>query len=446
MATFCAAVLALFVSHLSNGDARSDSVQVDVAGVTATASGGAATVRFLTSVSTRATVRIGVDETYGLFLPLKPARKHSVRIDGLRPATRYVFRIDVVNGSAAGSFTTSPTAKAPVAAVRDGVVRVDGASFFPVLSWAQCAGTVEDSLALGVNVFMSSCSDPLSVANAIGGRAYLVPALGTALAADGILGAHQPDEPEGYGVPPEVLLQPPTSGLTFMTLSPHFARSAAPPPGGKELYPFYLAKANVIGFDLYPYGKFCRNQQISLATVFDWQRELVALAPGKPTFQWIETNGLEGECPPPLPQINPARLNAQIWLAIAGGAKGLGLFTWRVRDVWTPFWVEEAIRQEIAQQTKRISALQPALLAPATASWRPRLSPLRVGARRYAGSIYVIAVNPTEERQVGSFSVPGVGSSRLGVWQESRVVHANKGVVQDAFEPLAVHVYVSLPA
>lgn len=202
----------------------------------------------------------------------------------------------------------------------------------------------------------------------------------------------------------------------------------------------------MIGWDLYPYGKFCSNQQITLATVFDWQRELAALAPGKPTFQWIETNGLEGECPPPLPQLVPARLAAQVWLAIGGGATGIGWFTWRVRDIWQPFWVETAIRDEIVRQTIRITALQPALLAPAVVARRPARRPLRVAARSYGGTTYIIAVNATEQRAVGSFTVPAVGSSRLEVWQERRAVTARRGLVRDAFEPLAVHVYVSTPA
>jgi len=54
---------------------------------------------------------------------------------------------------------------------------------------------------------------------------------------------------------------------------------------------------------------------------YEEQRALLALTT-KPTFQWIETGPLEGSCVRPgWPQLSPARVAAEIWLAIAGGAR-----------------------------------------------------------------------------------------------------------------------------
>ena len=112
------------------------------------------------------------------------------------------------------------------------------------------------------------------------------------------------------------------------------------------------------------------------------QRELVSLTRGKPTFQWIEAGPMEHcrENQDP----TPAVVRAETWLAIAGGARGIGYF---------PDWWEETIRGEVRLTNREILALAPALLSPvAKANWSTD-GPVRIGARRYNGATYVIAVN-----------------------------------------------------
>ena len=120
------------------------------------------------------------------------------------------------------------------------------------------------------------------------------------------------------------------------------------------------------------------------------QRELVALTRGKPTFQWIEAGPMEhcrhNEDP------TPTVVRAETWLAIAGGARGIGYF---------PDWWEESIRNEVRLVNREILALAPALLAPvAKANWSTE-NPVRIGARRYNGATYVIAVNTSTTRRDG---------------------------------------------
>ena len=79
----------------------------------------------------------------------------------------------------------------------------------------------------------------------------------------------------------------------------------------------------MIGFDLYPLQSWCRPER--LVDVYHSQRELVDLAQGKPTFQWIEAAGMT--CPHGgATAVTPQTVRAESWLAIAGGAKGLGFF------------------------------------------------------------------------------------------------------------------------
>ncbi|MGG7380231.1 hypothetical protein ACQ7B2_16255, partial [Escherichia coli] len=70
------------------------------------------------------------------------------------------------------------------------------------------------------------------------------------------------------------------------TLTSHFASMAAPLPAGRGMYPGLIARADVVGFDLYPLQELCRPE--FLPAVFDAQAELVPLAWPRPTFQWIE--------------------------------------------------------------------------------------------------------------------------------------------------------------
>ena len=112
-----------------------------------------------------------------------------------------------------------------------------------------------------------------------------------------------------------------------MTLTAHFAQELGPLPDpfGKSIYPAYAARADGLGFDLYPLSHLCGHAVVSLGSVYHDQRDLVALAGDRPTFQWLETGSLEGACGAP---VTPAAVHAEAWLAIAGGARGIGYFTY----------------------------------------------------------------------------------------------------------------------
>ena len=106
-----------------------------------------------------------------------------------------------------------------------------------------------------------------------------------------MIGWFHRDEPDGDNVPAATLPGPPPGvpSLSFLTLTNHFYSDAAPLPWGSAgFYPALIAKADVIGFDLYPLQEWCQPNR--MADVFYAQRELVKLAGEKPTFQWIEAD------------------------------------------------------------------------------------------------------------------------------------------------------------
>jgi len=73
------------------------------------------------------------------------------------------------------------------------------------------------------------------------------------------------------------------------------------------MYPELVARADVVGFDLYPLQELCRPEL--LPWVYDAQAELRRLAPGKPTFQWIEER--EMKCPQPEDAVTPATIRVE---------------------------------------------------------------------------------------------------------------------------------------
>ena len=238
------------------------------------------------------------------------------------------------------------------AAVRDGRLVVDGKPFFPIMSWGECTDGFETSLP------SARTSTP---ATAAGGSMRSCPRSGTARSRprsqgepvpepSAVIGVFYPDEPDGQGLTAKTMATiDPEAGVRFLTLTNHFYSGAAPLAQGRGVYPGLIAKADMIGFDLYPLQSWCRPER--LVDVYHSQRELVDLAQGKPTFQWIEAAGMT--CPHGgATAVTPQTVRAESWLAIAGGAKGLGFFP---PAAWTG-----DVGEAIAEVTERVRQLGPA--------------------------------------------------------------------------------------
>lgn len=320
---------------------------------------------------------------------------------------------------------------------------VDGRPFFPILAWSQCPEQVEAALAIGVNVFMGPCETAREeeLLERVGQRAYVVAPIarrGT-LAHPRLLGWTQVDEPENHGIRPRDLALPARGARrpTFLSLTSRFLRKAE----GPARYRAYVERADVVGFNLYPIATHCRSAWIRLGDVYEGQRELARLAFGKPTFQWLETGPLEGFCGS-VPPVTPRELRAQAWLAVAGGATGIGWFThtWTTGS-WLRFDLTAPVTAAAARTSARSSALAPVLLAPQRRARAGR--PVYAGAREHGGRVYVIAVNASSlpvTRRVRSRALGGVASvTPLG---GGRTIAVEDGSFADEFEALAVRIYV----
>ena len=366
------------------------------------------------------------------------ATSHSVTLPGLVPTTAYDVEIDAtaVDGETAHaslSFTTPASGGQVAASTRDGVLLVDGAPFFPLIAWQQCPDQWTPNLQQGIDLFAGNpCTGLPSLLTALQGRALAVgtsddaPATGS-----GLIGWFYPDEADGRGLDAATLPAPPAGGVRFLTLTNHFYSGSAPLPAGRGMYPGLISAADVIGFDLYPLQEFCSPDR--LGEVFDAQQQLVALAPGKPTFQWIEVR--EMKCPSvPVTQDD---IRAESWLAIAGGAHGLGFF---------PADWGAAVGATIHGIATRIRQLGPALVQPALpVSVDPATSPVRASARELDGALYVVAVNPTSTPVAVTLHEPDLGDRTVQVLGRPNTIAAKGGAIGDVLPGLAARIYIAPP-
>jgi len=349
------------------------------------------------------------------------------------------------------ALATIAAAVAPVFGVSSGHVTVDGAPAFPVLAYYQCdaAGA---AAAAGVDVFVeqpyTACS-PLRPND----FASFPPPPGVAVLTDDPAapspsgGWYLPDEPDALGVTASQLPQLPpaaeTGRLRVVNVSQHFYSGQALIRPGYDVseYARFAGAGDLIGFDLYPVVKFCGR--IPLLDVFRAQHELATrYAPGKPTFQWIETGPMTGECP--TLAVTPAVVNAEAWLAVAGGAVGIGWFTaaWPAGGSWQRWALDDAMLAQLTATDARLHALAPVLTAPWSAVAFSDVAGVAASARVDGGVRYVIAVNSTAATVTVPLRAPGLGRRMLTVLDENRVVRSTAaGVFHDRFEPYAVHLY-----
>ncbi len=471
----------------SAGATASGSTPPDVVGVQA--GPFSAVVRWQVEEAGRVVVEVGPDDRYGIWSTTSLARRAETgrtTLSGLEPATTYRFRVvarwrNGTRSETRGSFRTdpwphataasalptpvdgssgsgdsspfvlppklppglNPTGPPPPGGLPPGTpkvessapLRVNGAAVFPRMVWRQCPTYYPTSIAAGINLFLGvSCDNEEEQFSRLAGRAMsTVDAATPGVAGPGQVGWHLPDEADVSVGDSAKLPTPKADGrVTFLTLTDHFSAAAAPGPYGRDIYPGFFASADVIGFDTYPVEVRCSLEQID--NVFWMQRELIALTGGKPTFQWIEAGPME-HCRSNIDP-TPAVVRAETWLAIAGGASGIGYFP----DYW-----EEEIRNEVRQSNREIVALAPALLGTvARSSWSIE-GPVRVAARRYNGATYVIAVNTSTAPATASFSVSGLGGRKLQIFRDGRVVKPLGDLVVDKLPGLGVAIYVAPP-
>jgi hypothetical protein len=365
-----------------------------------------------------------------MWAPLQGGR---ATLTGLRFSTAY----RVWAGDATLDLTTAGPPDSPAAAIGGGAILLDGAPFFPLIVLAECPSGYPTTLAAGISLYAENpCGGIAAQTEALAGRAFsLTAATEAGTGGPGVIGWYYPDEADLKGLTGETLPVFPTlaqtARLRVLTLTNHFYSQTAPPAGGRGVYPGLIAKADVVGFDLYPLQELC--SEAWLPGVAASQRELVRLAGGRPTFQWIEAQSWK--CNRPGLRVTPATVRAEAWLSVAGGARGIGFFP----ADWDP-----AVTPAVTAIARDVGAIGGGLLAPDVPA--SATSPIVVAARSFGGALYVVAVNPTRAAVHATVTAPALDGRSGTVLDEGRTVKPSGGGFRDGFAPLAVHLYVFPPS
>jgi hypothetical protein len=226
-------------------------------------------------------------------------------------------------------------------------------------------------------------------------------------------------------------------------LTVHFSPQQSKFPGiDSSVYRAYAANTDFLFTDLYPLAHSCNDPSLNqLSAVYDYQRQLAQLAGEAPTAQWIEVNQSDGQCGPD--PVSPAQMRAEAWLAIAGGATGIGEFThaWP-NGIWERFSMSPEMTTGVTATNQEIQGYRNILLAPQlSAILSAPGDPIKIGARVYEGKIYLIAVNSTESAVDWQSNLTGLNGKSIAVVTDGRTFLAHRGQIVDTFEPLAMHIY-----
>jgi hypothetical protein len=335
--------------------------------------------------------------------------------------------------------TTPPLTGSVSASTQNADFQINGQPYFPTIVWNACPDQLPKLLSLGIDLFMANaCGTAKEQVPLLGNRGFAVSSARDD-AEPGAVATYLPDEwdtflPGTLTAEQARKLVPPNGapGPRLLTLTNHFYSRAEPLPQGRGMYPALLDVADMIGFDLYPLQNWCRYE--SFGDVFESQRELVSLAHGKPTFQWIEARPFDCRQDPKLDP-SPETVRAETWLAIAGGAHAIAYFP--------NFW-DASVDSEIVRSKREIQSLLPALLEPALGATASN-DQVKVSARVHNGALYVIAVNASRSPQSATFNVPLLDNRGLVSLAGDRATVAAGGAFSDAFAPLEARVYISPP-
>ncbi len=212
-------------------------------------------------------------------------------------------------------------------------------------------------------------------------------------------------------------------------------------------YRTFADLADIISFDHYPVTGWDKPER--LPEVGNATAELIRLArPGQPVWTIVEASDQRlSWTPADTRGPTPEETAAEVWSAIANGAKGIGYFT----IAFNPFeWNNLTAEMEEGLRTinGRLTELAPIILSPPAAGAALEVSAtggeggIHACRRDHEGRVYVIAVNPTREVLQATFSLGGPApTGSLDLLYEDRSVPVQGGKFSDEFQPLAVHIY-----
>jgi hypothetical protein len=353
----------------------------------------------------------------------------------------------VAIGTTLAGASTSSTAHA--SATGRGLV-VGNSRFFPIMAIDQCTpANIARGKALGINLVVNESCPGVAPTGQLAllrrNALAVLPIQARATRGAGLVGWTYPDEPDNNGWTPASLAKahPYVRGnadglVTFLTTTGRFLREA--PYGSPQVplagYAAFARLADMAGFDLYPLNA-CQSD---LTAIYDAQRAFIKLAGSTPTFQWIETGPIRPTYCGGF-AMTADELSAEVWLAVIGGARGIGYFTHTFSPGDRPFDVAPNLQQAMKQTNALLSAVRPGLLG-STVESDANSPVLKVLARSGGRRTYVFAVNAMRSPNKVQIHVPALHDGPATVLGEDRTVTVTNHSLIDQFGGLQVNVYV----
>ena len=355
----------------------------------------------------------------------------------------------------------------------------DDPGFFPIAVWLQDPDLAERYKQAGINGYVGLWQGPTEaklktlrdagmwvICEQNGYARTLLerddPLLGV------VVGWQQQDEPDnaqrkqgggGYGppVPPEEMVEryeamhaADGTRPVFLNLSQGVAwdgwHGRGERTGHLEDYPEYVKAADIVSFDIYPVAHDKPAVQGKLWYVPRGVERLREWTGGrKPVWNCIEASRVKSDHRP-----TPDQIRAEVWMSIIHGSTGLIYFV----HEWTPDANADSLldHPETLQGVTRVNAevrgLAPVINSPtvvdgATVEAVPSDAPVAVMVKRHGGDIYLFTVEMRGQATDAKFEIAGVApGASVEVLGEARELKLNDGgVLDDHYEPYAVHLY-----
>jgi hypothetical protein len=154
----------------------------------------------------------------------------------------------------------------------------------------------------------------------------------------------------------------------------------------------------------------------------------------QPKMLWLTIGHSRARC------LTPAKLSVMFWLPVVAGNCGV-IYTETDYASSQDFDVLPAIVVRAQLLANQVATLRPALCGRRVATRKVGGS-IRLGAWRYQGTTYVVAINTRQKATMGRFKVAGFSSGKAAVMWEGRRVKITKGVIRDKFKKTRpVHIY-----
>jgi len=199
-------------------------------------------------------------------------------------------------------------------------------------------------------------------------------------------------------------------------------------------YETYGPQTDIVSIDVYPIG---RSPITQIANTLEHAQDVI---PQNTQYfigqiwSWPNTRLVE-----------PEEHRAMTYLALAHGARGLFWYSFRDPNWYIPD-DNPAVWSEMKTVNDELIELEPALLTPNIGEATFNDGAIHACAKRVGDSLFVIAVNPTEEPVSGQIALseiaPGLRCGTTAeVMFEGGTVGVTDGAIAADFEPLGTHVY-----